>query len=222
MFENLEGQGEVINSAFAFARSPVVVSPITLRPRFNAVATGEARIDPEALPPQVDPRQLALNAAAWTLGSLAQTATNPNVHSVTYYETTGWRGVMEREKGSDLPGKFPSLPGMVFPMYFVFAWLAECKQVARVAFPGPGLEGIAGWDEQNKLRLLVANVGAEERAFTIEGSRSLRVRMLDMTNVERAISEPEQFETSESRLLSQSGGVGRVSLPAYAIARIDC
>lgn len=221
VFENLEGQGEVINSAFAFARAPVVVSPITLRPRFNAVATGEAGIDPEALPPQVDPRQLALNAAAWTLGSLAQTATNPNVHSVTYYETTGWRGVMEQEKGSDLPAKFPSVPGMVFPMYFVFAWLAECQQVARLAFSGRGLEGIAGWDEQNKLRLLVANVGAEERAFTIEGSRSLRVRMLDMTNVERAISEPEQFETSESRILSQSGGMGRVRLPAYAIARID-
>ena len=47
------------------------------------------------------------------------------VSSATYYETTGWRGVMETAQGSPLPELFPSLPGGVFPLYHVFADLTE-------------------------------------------------------------------------------------------------
>ena len=41
MTENLAPQAEVVRSAHAFSGAPVVVSPVTLRPRFNAVAQSD-------------------------------------------------------------------------------------------------------------------------------------------------------------------------------------
>ena len=77
-----------------------MVSPVTLKPRFNANATEpEAVNTPRELPVSVDPRQMSLFAAAWTLGSIKYLAES-GASSVTYYETTGWRGVMETEAGS--------------------------------------------------------------------------------------------------------------------------
>ncbi|MBM3848114.1 MAG: hypothetical protein FJ405_17730, partial [Verrucomicrobia bacterium] len=96
-----------------FPGKPLVVSPITLRPRFNPNATGPASAVPAGeLPSQVDPRQLSLFAAAWTLAMIKAVAES-GPSSVTFYETTGWRGVMETMSGSPLPAKFPSVPGGV-------------------------------------------------------------------------------------------------------------
>jgi hypothetical protein len=107
-----------IESAKKFFRgAPLVISPVTLKPRFNPVATGpELPVPPGELPPQVDPRQLTPFAAVWTMAVIKHLAES-GVASVTLFETTGWRGVMERETGSPLPGKFPSQPGQVFPLF---------------------------------------------------------------------------------------------------------
>jgi hypothetical protein len=61
------------------------------------------------------------------------------VESLTYFETTGWRGVMEGSLGSPAPGKFPSTPGMHFPLYHLFAALAPCAggQVLPVTVSDP-------------------------------------------------------------------------------------
>ena len=48
---------------------------------------------------------MSLFGAAWTLGSLKYLCES-ETHSLTYYETTGWRGVMEIEFGSNVPEKF--------------------------------------------------------------------------------------------------------------------
>ncbi|HMO66593.1 MAG TPA: hypothetical protein PKE47_15455, partial [Verrucomicrobiota bacterium] len=100
-----------------FPRRPLVVSPVTLRPRFNAVATGpEPPVPPGELPPAVDPRQLSLFGAAWTLAVLKHLSEG-GAESATLFETTGWRGVMETEQGSPLPDRFPSSPGQLFPLF---------------------------------------------------------------------------------------------------------
>ena len=62
--------------------------------------------------------------AGWTLGSIKYLSES-GAPSVTYYETTGWRGVMEIENGSPLPEKFRSLPGAVFPLYPILADVGE-------------------------------------------------------------------------------------------------
>ena len=100
----------VENAARLSGGKPIVVSPVTLRPRFNAVATGPVPPPaPGELPDQVDPRQMSLFGAAWTLGSLANLATS-GAASLTYYETSGWRGVVETPDGSPVPARFPRSP----------------------------------------------------------------------------------------------------------------
>ena len=36
---------------------------------------------------------------------------------MTFYETVGWKGVLELEQIPSRPGSFPSRPGEVFPVY---------------------------------------------------------------------------------------------------------
>ena len=126
LIETLEAQRDTVTSARRFAgTSRIVVSPVTFKPRFNAVATGpEPELPPGELPPQVDPRQATLFAAGWTLGSLAALA-GGGVERVTYFETTGWRGVMEVDDGCPWPTQFPSTPGCVFPVWHLLADLAR-------------------------------------------------------------------------------------------------
>jgi len=52
--------------------------------------------------------------------------------AVTYFETTGWRGLMEVEAGSLLPEKFHSIPGAVFPVYHILAEVADFTAGAEV------------------------------------------------------------------------------------------
>jgi hypothetical protein len=125
LVENMTAQPSTVRSTRAISGDlPIVISPITLRARFNADASGpEPPTTPGELPDNVDARQPTAFAAAWTLGSLSHLA-QAGVTSLTYYETTGWRGLIETEQGSLLPEKFPSQPGKPFPLYYLFAALA--------------------------------------------------------------------------------------------------
>lgn len=246
LIENLAAQVPAVTSAHAFSGQPVVVSPITLRPRFNAVATAEeAPPAPDELPFAVDPRQASLLGAAWTLGSLAMLAPRPEIHSLTYYESTGWRGVMECESGSPLPEKFPSRPGEVFPLFHVFAALAGFAKVFPLlssdplAVQGLGLSAAAGGR-----RWVIANLTGEPRAVAIESpGRLVRCRVLDETNVEEATRnpfltiEPDSGELSganaaafdrnaavapaETSRHQQVGGSLRLDLRRWALAIVD-
>jgi len=117
VMETLPIQEQVVQNARRIHGGlPVIVSPVTLKPRFNPNATGpQTTAGPDELPTQVDTRQMSLFGAVWTLGSLKYLCES-GVDSVTYYENTGWRGVKEREAGSPLREKFPSVPGATFPL----------------------------------------------------------------------------------------------------------
>src|SRR5438093_13429513 len=81
LVENLAGQVYNVESAKHFTPRPVVVSPITLKVRANHNAMNEKPGALTELPSDVDPRQLSLFGAGWTLGSLAKLATTGFVHS---------------------------------------------------------------------------------------------------------------------------------------------
>jgi hypothetical protein len=89
LVENLEAQGDTLRSARAFLGSrPIAVTPITLRPRFNAEAKVRVMNPP-------DPRQSSPFCAAWTLGSIKYMAEN-GAASVTYYDLAGPGGFAEK------------------------------------------------------------------------------------------------------------------------------
>jgi len=116
-----------------FPGRQLVISPITLKPRFNPVATGpETPLPPGELPPQVDARQLSTFAACWTLAVLKYLA-EAGANSVTVFETTGWRGVMERSAGSLLPTEFPSKAGQLFPLFYAIAGPCRCGSEVMIS-----------------------------------------------------------------------------------------
>jgi D-apionolactonase len=185
----------ILSARQYFNGLPIVISPLTLKPRFNAVATGAVAAAADALPAQVDVRQMSLFGAAWTLGAVKRLAES-EAASVTCYETTGWCGVLETEAGAPLPQQFPSLPGAVFPLYHVLADVAE--------FAGGEMIGVQSSDpfkveamwlaHDERQALLLANLTPEAQTATMPGLASaVRLRRLRAQNEDAALREPESF-----------------------------
>jgi D-apionolactonase len=154
MIENLGAQVATVESARQFAPRPVVVSPITLRPR-----------------PQADGRQRSHFAAAWTLGSLARLAALDGIHSLTYFETTGERGLLDATDA--------------FPMFHIFAALSEGEKILPAHSTHPlVLDGVCTIGHDGLHRWVAANLTATAQRIRIamEGS-SARVRVLGESNV---------------------------------------
>jgi hypothetical protein len=218
--ENCAAQGEAVRSARQFLGGlPVHVTPVTLKPRGNPDATGAAATLAEGeLPPQVDVRQMALFGAAWTLASLKYLA-EAGPASITYYETTGWRGVMETAAGSPLPGKFRSLAGGVFPLWHVLAAVSGFRdaQVLVSRSDQPLLVESLVLRAGGRTRVLLANFTQSARDVRLAGMPAGgSLVALDAANVESAMREPEAF-------LAERGAPSgpELSLPPFAIAWLD-
>jgi hypothetical protein len=217
--------GETVRSARAFSGDlPVHVGPITFNQRSNPAAAGpEPEVDAAELPAQVDPRQCSLLGAAFTLVS-AKSLAEAGAASATYFETTGWRGVLETEEGSALPDRFPSRPGAAFPLYHVLADLGDSigAEVLATRSSRPLAVEALLLRAGNVLRVLAANLTpAPQRAVLRglpEGEASTRV-MDEHTAVE-AGDYPQSFRgRTEQR--SVSDGALELSLRPYAVVRID-
>jgi hypothetical protein len=223
VIENLDAQGENVASAHALAGGkPIHVSPVTIRRRVNFhAAVPDPEPGPGELPDAVDVRQSSLYGAAWTVGSVKYLS-EAGASSVTYYEATGWRGVLERDEGTSLPERFHSSSGEPFPLYHPLADAAAWRGA-----------DVLGCDSDDRLvaigfavrldggtTVLVANVTPSAQQVVVgplEGPVSLR--RLNETTAAAAGSEPESFRaTVEST--EASGELG-LRLAAYEVVRID-
>lgn len=93
LVENVAAQSDTVLSAKQKAGNAAIhVSPITLLPRFNPAAQTKS----ETILPPTDARQYTAFAAAWTLGSIKHVA-EAGANSVTYFETTGKRGLIDAD-----------------------------------------------------------------------------------------------------------------------------
>ncbi len=224
LVETLEAQGITVQSARRlYGSRPILVSPITLRPRFNPNATGPATDLPGELPATVDRRQMSLFGAGWTLGSLKYLA-EAGAARMTYYETTGWRGVMEHADGSTLPEQFRSIAGGVFPLYHVLADIGE--YAGGVILPSRSsqplaLDGIV-LEQAGRRSTIVANLGQETRHVRIAATAPrVHVRILDETTIHEAITNPESFRMQAGAAYAPAGGLLELQLRPYAVVRID-
>lgn len=214
-----------VESARAWSSGkPIIVSPVTLKPRFNPVATGpQPEPAPGELPPEVDSRQMSLLGACWTLTSLKYLAES-GAASTTYYETTGWRGVMETKAGSAVPERFPSLPGAVFPLYHVLADVGEFAGSSVVRTQSSDtlvVDGIA-FRRGDAIRVLLANVTNQPQQVRIEGlPAGVLVRGLDERNVIQAMEQPDVFRAESGQEHTIHDGILELTLAPYAVARID-
>jgi len=224
VMESLEAQPDALATARAFAgERPLVISPITLKPRFNAVATSpESAPAPEDFAALADPRQESLFASAWTLGSLAA-LTRAGAANVTLFETTGARGVMTAEDDVNHPGSRRPAPGAVFPVFCLLAAMAGFKRGAALETgPGRELAGLCLVGERGHLRVLLANLTARpQRARVRVEAVSARVRMLDAGTVEEAVRAPERLLADMPNAQPGADGCLTLLLQPYALAMAD-
>ena len=226
MVENIAGAAEVVRFARTFtdgapAGRAIVISPVTLATRFGPYPAGPAA--PGDVPPAVDVRQASLLGAAWTCGELGAFAA-AGASSVTWYETTGWRGVVETDEGSPMPDRFPSLPGQVFPVWHVFADLAEWRdgRLLTVTATDPlRVTGLAV-DDDRGVCILVANVTpvAQRARLTGLSGGVTSVRILDDASAAWALIDPTAFRASPGAPLPVRDGVAWLALGPYAVARV--
>ncbi|MBK8027210.1 MAG: hypothetical protein IPK19_38925 [Chloroflexi bacterium] len=232
LVETIPAMGATVESAFQFVGEDtcILVTPVTLKMRWNPNATGpDAPTPPGALPPRVDPRQMSLFGAGWTMGAIASLA-QAGADSLTFFETASWLGVMERESGPPLPDRFPSIPGGVFPMYHIFADIGDLfagesggpvlalrfTASHPLKFSGLALRSGKG------LRLLVANHSQEHQTVALTGiDGAFTLKRLDKTTVEWAMRDPEGYRAVSGEAVTASGGALKLELPPYAVVRLD-
>ena len=225
LVETLPVQTVTLASAHHFsAGRPVMVSPITFKMRFNPAATTPDEDPlPGVLPSQVDVRQMSLFGAGWTLGSIKAMALG-GAYSVTYYETTGWLGVMELMNGSSLPDQFPSTAGAVFPLYHVLADIGEYAgaDVLHCASSDPQMvDGLALCKGQ-ATRIVLANFTAQTYTVQLNGLReTAHLRRLDEYTAAQALSNPEVFRAQAGQALIATDGGLTLDLTPFAVARLD-
>jgi D-apionolactonase len=225
LVETVATQATTVESARQFVGdTPIAITPITLKPRFNPDASGpEPSLAPGQLPAAVDVRQASLFGAGWTVGSLKYVAES-GVASATYYETTGWRGVMETEAGSPLPEAFRSPPGAVFPLYHVLADVGELaggEVIASTSSHPLDVDGMA-LTKDGRTRVILANLGPKPRRARVENlAPAVEIKRLDETNAERAMRAPEAFRAEPGEKARTDGGVLDLDLRPFAVIRID-
>lgn len=225
LVETLEAQATTVGSTRQFTDGlPIAVTPVTLLARFNPNATGpEPEPAPGELPTQVDVRQMSLCGAGWTLGSVKYLSES-GASSVTYYETSGWRGVMETATGSTLPEKFRSLPSTVFPLYHILADVGEFAEgeilVSKSSDPLK-VEGIV-LRKNGKTRTLIANLTSDSQQVRVQNlTGTVRVRHLNETNAHTAMTSPETFRAKTGELVQTTEDTFEVNLLPYAVVQID-
>lgn len=217
---------DAVESARALGGSlPVAVTPITLKARLNPYATRPPAPTPrDELPPRVDVRQMSLFGAGWTLAALKYLA-EAGVASVTFYEATGWLGVIEQESGCRLPRLFSSRPGMVFPLYHVLADANEL--IGGQVLPSVSTDPLA-FDglvirRGDRTRVMLANLTDRAQTLTINGlPPRVSIRVLDETTFDRATcDDPIGFRDPPGDPRHTREGTLTLELRPYAYARLD-
>lgn len=179
--------------AVSIARDrPVHVGPVTLRPRFNDVATGRQPAPTRGdlsegygaeFTSAVDPRQGSRELAAWAIASAAALAV-PGVASITWFEEWGDRGIF-------------GAGGERRPVAGAIEALARLKGSRLLWGDSPdGLIWALGGRGRSDARVLVANLDDRTRTATVRFEDSdipVTLRAAQWTTVVRrtASSKPD-------------------------------
>ena len=164
LVEALAVQRTVAEQAVSLAGGvPVHVGPVTLRPRFNDVATVRPPVPADTdlargYGPQFaeadDERQDAPQLAAWTVASAAALAV-PGIASIAYFEEWGPRGLV-RADGTDRP------------IAAAVRALAALTGARLLSAPSrDGLVWAIGADGPAGTTVLIANLGTTAREVTV-------------------------------------------------------
>jgi hypothetical protein len=219
LFETLEAQPATVESAFQFCDREVIVSPITLRPRFNPNATDPIKQREGHSSATADPRQRTLTGAAWTVGTLARLLPLNRIESLTFYETIGLRGIMCAQGHSPNQDSSRSALGEIFPVYYVFEALAGNGHLRPVSVSDPTLVAALGCsNERGQSNCLIANLTRHSQNVDLEvPAPELGLLSIDETNVSSA---REGRLSPLNRVVSDRGGV-TLTLAPNALVKLE-
>lgn len=198
LVENLEAQAEVIKSAKKlFPEKPIYVSPVSLKQRFNVVATtAEPDPAPGTLPSSVDARQRLAFAASWTLGSLKFLA-KAGCQLISYYETVGWKGFIQGDKTSPAKRYFPAEAHEIFPVYGAMKEISEYNEIVHTQSSHPlFFDGLLVKSDQS-LKLFLFSFSSEEM--------EIRLTPDFQASHIRSLVYPEKPEFTESGIMLRPG-----------------
>lgn len=224
--ENLEAQGMLARAARTISRGlPICISPITLKPRERPDPANQLPQSAIDLPFSVDPRQMSLFGAAWTVGSLKHLGQS-GVYSATYYEDVGWRGVMESEQGSALPDLFPSIPGCVFPLFHVFADMGAFASGLIVPSKSSSPSEVEGLvlRRDGLTRIILANLTPREKRVCVRSAAVPgfnRIRTLDESTALYAMEAPEEFRSERKAIKLRKSKELELELSPLATVTLD-
>lgn len=198
---------------------PRVVGPITLRPRCVPVAAPDPNVPTDALHPSEDGRQASLFGAGWTLAMINALA-SAGVESLTFFETSGRRGILESADGSPPSRRFPSLPGAVFPMFHLFADLAPYSRASVVFTESSHPTAVAAFALRQGHETVgwCANLTDQPRTVRISGlGPDIRLRSLEASNVVEAVMAPETYRARPLSHFPTEDRRRTLDLPPFAL-----
>ena len=205
--ETLPIQAEAVRSARQFAGElPLIIGPITLAPQLlDGVDQPGGPPQGGPLPTYIDRRQVEPFTAVWTLGSLKYLA-EAGAHSVTFFETVGWAGIMDADNPASRPTEFPSRPGDVLPVYHLLHAVSEFKGgTVREVDTSNDLSAVGlALYKPGRMRVLVGNLKAETQTITLRGlsGKPMQVQLL---------------EGGKTKAMAELS----IKVPAYGVAKID-
>jgi hypothetical protein len=149
---------------------------------------------------------------------------NAGADTLTFFETTGWKGLVERRGHPLRVSAFHSWPGMVFPVYHVLADIAEFRggEILSVAVDdGLRVQALALRDG-DRVRVILANMtgDAVQVALPIPGRGEARMRRLDDESVFQAASAPREYR-AVAQPLGEAGPAVSIDLPPHGLLTFD-
>lgn len=212
LIETLSMQGLTVRNAASFSGKSVVVSSITLLPRFNPNATSKERTDSTA----ADPRQQTPFNAAWTAGSVKHLA-EATAQAATFFELAGPNGIMSDSKDADQP--------LLYPVFHTLAWMAKNGGAPCIrTLSSKPLEAEALLIRiPGGVEMLAFNYCAEARRLQIDlplGTETAGAYLLDFQLQKDAAHSPALWSSLSANSLNPRQGHIELHLPAHALCRI--
>ena len=124
-----------------------------------------------------------------------------------------------------MPERFPSRPGMAFPVFHVLADAAEWSSgmVLPVAATDPLRAVALAVSTDAMTHVVVGNVTPEAQRVLLRGlpDGTARVRVLDEASAETALVDPSAWRAAPGALAIVQDGRIWLELGPFAVARVD-
>jgi hypothetical protein len=166
---------------------------------------------------RMEPRQRGLFGAAWALAFVAEAARG-GLEAVSLASPAGEFGIVHARRDWTQPHFDDLGRTAVFPIFHVIAGMAAAAGAPRVETEAsdPARVAPVAYGREGQTVLWLANLRPEPQQVTLEGVRGGQVQMLDEESFEAATADPAGFSAGSRPLKG-----GRVTLGAYAVARIE-